>query len=590
DTGSGYISSIYRNNGTGSFAEINGENLTEVVSSSIGFGDIDNDGDLDLILTGYTGSERISKIYQNKEITSNLPPDIPGNLTSTDIGGYWNLSWDIPADDYTSADMIQYWVAISTCISGTFGYTSDAINLPRGQANVGNVFVTKDHCIQTKIPTSKSLYWTVAAIDTSFKNSSFSTEQLVEATTDSDSPGQVIDLAVLGSSYNYVTLEWTAPGDDGYSCWPAAGYDIRYSNSPINEGNWNSCTQVESEPAPGNGGSNQVFTVQDLSSGTTYYFGLKTKDEFNQWSDLSNIVSAFTGTIYGNGSQTISYTPNDGYHITDWVVNVRLFNAGAVTATNVTAEIVDVTDWVIINDATAAYPDINAGAEAWSGEPQPFMFDLTNRPPATNYIMVWLNISYTNTGKSKYSETISLKLEIPGKDSSVPKNLLAVSKGSFIKLKWNEVSEVNGYNVYRLRNGNWKKINDEIVTDNSFNDYNVLDGIEYSYKVTSVIAEKESGYSAVAKAVFEKNYTTLDEVISYPNPAKDKVTFEKLPNGSKIEIYTMTGELIYEITCKSNHEEWYLINKAGKQIGNGIYFYVIKHNSEIKTGKLAIVK
>jgi len=65
NSGSGYIAKIYRNNGSGSFTEINGGELTGVAGSSIDLGDIDGDNDLDLILTGGTGSGFLAKIYRN---------------------------------------------------------------------------------------------------------------------------------------------------------------------------------------------------------------------------------------------------------------------------------------------------------------------------------------------------------------------------------------------------------------------------------------------------------------------------------------------------------------------------------------------
>ncbi len=394
------------------------------------------------------------------------------------------------------------------------------------------------------------------------------------------------NLSVKGTSISYCTLEWTAPGINSNH---ADEYDIRYSESNITELNWGSATQVSGETIPKNGGSTETFTVSGLAQDTTYYFAIKFRNDAS-WSDLSDVVSAHTGVIYGNGTQTISFTPNDGYHISDWVVNVKLFNSGGATAVTVAVEIVNITDWVIIDDAASVYSDINAGQELWSAEGQPFMFDLTNRPPSTNYIMIWLKITYTLSGKGISSEIISLKLEIPGKDSSVPKNFTALSKDSFIKLRWQEVNGVDGYNVYRLSGDYWKNINHKLVTDNSFNDENVIDGIEYSYKVTSVTGTSESGFSAVAKVVFKEEYETLDEIVTYPNPAKDKVTFSKLPKGSKITIYTLTGELVYTLEVKDSKSDWYLINKAGKKVSNGIYYYVIKHKNGNKTGKVAIVR
>ncbi|KPA09735.1 hypothetical protein MHK_010062, partial [Candidatus Magnetomorum sp. HK-1] len=62
--GSSYIAKIYRNTG-GMFSEDTGINLTGVRDSSVAFGDYDNDGDLDILLTGYSDSVRIAKVYRN---------------------------------------------------------------------------------------------------------------------------------------------------------------------------------------------------------------------------------------------------------------------------------------------------------------------------------------------------------------------------------------------------------------------------------------------------------------------------------------------------------------------------------------------
>jgi hypothetical protein len=90
-----------------------------------------------------------------------------------------------------------------------------------------------------------------------------------------------------------VTLNWTAPGDDG-SSGTATAYDIRYSTSPITEQNWDQATQAEGEPTPQIAGSDETFTISDLLPNTTYYFALKTSDEVPNWSALSNVVAVTT--------------------------------------------------------------------------------------------------------------------------------------------------------------------------------------------------------------------------------------------------------------------------------------------------------
>ncbi len=73
---SGRVSKIYENDGTGVFTEIGVDSLTGVRYSSVALGDLDGDGDLDLILTG-NQSGAVSKIYMN---------DGTGSFTEIDAG------------------------------------------------------------------------------------------------------------------------------------------------------------------------------------------------------------------------------------------------------------------------------------------------------------------------------------------------------------------------------------------------------------------------------------------------------------------------------------------------------------------------
>ncbi len=110
---------------------------------------------------------------------------------------------------------------------------------------------------------------------------------------DTTPPAAITTLAASSPTDTTVTLTWTAPGDDG-NTGTATTYDIRYSTSTINDGNWASATQVNNEVVPAAAGTIQSMVITGLSPTTTYYFAMKTGDEVPNWSGLSNVVSATT--------------------------------------------------------------------------------------------------------------------------------------------------------------------------------------------------------------------------------------------------------------------------------------------------------
>ncbi len=85
----------------------------------------------------------------------------------------------------------------------------------------------------------------------------------------------------------------------------------------------------------------------------------------------------------------------------------------------------------------------------------------------------------------------------------------------------------------------------------------------------------------------------LENFIVYPNPWKkdsgtDFITFDNLTKNSKIQIYTISGELFHEIEADNIEYQWDI---KTENIASGIYLYVvINKEGEKKTGKFAIIK
>ena len=104
-------------------------------------------------------------------------------------------------------------------------------------------------------------------------------------------PAKVIDLQASTGKTTAV-IGWTAPGDD-CNTGTATSYDLRYSTSPITEGNFASATSI-STGSPQAAGSTECVELSGLSCNTTYYFALKTTDDAGFVSPLSNVPSAAT--------------------------------------------------------------------------------------------------------------------------------------------------------------------------------------------------------------------------------------------------------------------------------------------------------
>lgn len=146
-----------------------------------------------------------------------------------------------------------------------------------------------------------------------------------EPQTDTTPPGAVNGLnATPGVNHGEINLSWTAPGDDGYT-GTADRYVIKYSISIITEANWSSATIVPNPPSPAAAGSPENFTIDGLSEGYTYYVAIKTYDEEDNVSDLSNVPQTYaagimtptpTGTAVDsvNGSVTVTCEQVTSYY------------------------------------------------------------------------------------------------------------------------------------------------------------------------------------------------------------------------------------------------------------------------------------
>ena len=112
-------------------------------------------------------------------------------------------------------------------------------------------------------------------------------------TADSTAPDPITDLTIITPTSNSLTLQWTVPYDSSMN--GVRGYDIRYSTSPITDTTaFNNATQLPFNEIPNAYGELETYQVNGLTPATPYYFSIKSRDVWSNWSTLSNNASGTT--------------------------------------------------------------------------------------------------------------------------------------------------------------------------------------------------------------------------------------------------------------------------------------------------------
>ncbi|MBK8576261.1 MAG: VCBS repeat-containing protein [Elusimicrobia bacterium] len=226
--------------------------------------------------------------------------------------GKVNLSWSSAGDDgptktLTGNYRIQY--ATYTASWSTGSTPSNAMTVTISTTNVTPGVVVSTTL--AGVPGGTTYYFALFTGDEIPNWSEVSnTESALVEDTDTVSPSTSTLGASTGTQPGNIDLSWLSAGDDGGSGNLFGDYRIQYatytaswstSSTPSN------ATTVTISTINVVPGAAQGHTVTGLVPTTTYHFVLWSKDNMNNWSEISNSTSALPSTVgYAPSSSTLT--------------------------------------------------------------------------------------------------------------------------------------------------------------------------------------------------------------------------------------------------------------------------------------------
>lgn len=167
ETGEVPSSKIYENS-DGTFSEDAEQSLDNVDQGSVAWCDYDGDKDIDLALTGYSGSEPVTKIYKSDGFVKNTLPNPPVSsqfeTTYDTTTKKLTIKWESGLDTETTPSTGLYY----NFRIGSEPGKNDLVAARYGSPLLGNFISKSTTTVHTRTFSlyAKGYYWSVQAIDT----------------------------------------------------------------------------------------------------------------------------------------------------------------------------------------------------------------------------------------------------------------------------------------------------------------------------------------------------------------------------------------------------------------------------------------
>lgn len=429
-----------------------------------------------------------------------------------------------------------------------------------------------------------------------------------------------------------VTLNWTAPGDDGAS-GQASFYDIRYATVMLTESNWDQAIQIDGESTPQSAGSSETFLVTGLDPSTTYYFGIKVGDEIPNWSTLSNIVTITTSvesdapavianlastaqtqnsitlgwTAPGDDSTTGTATSYDLRYSTSPITELNWASATQV-ANEPTPSVAGSSETITIenlSESTTYYFAIKTSDEVpnQSGLSNVLSVSTTGDLTPPSAIDDLQANSGTNNGE------ITLSWTAPGDDADIgtaSMYLIRYSSDTITELNWlAPTSEFSNFVINPLTPSASGALETFTITNLdpgrsyyvAIRAFDELPNASILSNVTSAVAKLDLSLDADDDefAGLPEDYQLSQ---NYPNPFNPDTEIPfALPTNANVNlsIYNSVGQKVATLvegnmSAGTHYASWNGKNDQGQPVASGIYFYRLSSTEFNQTKKMVMLK
>lgn len=164
---------VYHNDGDDNFSMQKGSEFLTSHSSVPSWVDFDNDGDLDIFIPGPDSSV----IYQNNNYFSNQKPSTPDGIIAYISNGKLHISWNKSTDAETPQNGLTYNLRIGTTPGGA--EIMSPMSLPDGKRKIvrgGNVGQSNEFVINLPAVVPDDIYYSIQTVDNGFMGGDWSTE------------------------------------------------------------------------------------------------------------------------------------------------------------------------------------------------------------------------------------------------------------------------------------------------------------------------------------------------------------------------------------------------------------------------------